>query len=42
MTNRRWLVFPIALLLWALVFYGMDQLVMTSQGLPVAMNLMPK
>lgn len=41
MADRNWLVFIVALLVWAAVFYTMDRSIMNSQGLPVGADLMP-
>ena len=36
MAQNRWLVLPVALLIWILFFYGVDIVVMEGQRLPVA------
>ncbi len=42
MTERTWIVFLLALLVWAFVFYGLDRAIMEGQGLPVGADLMPR
>ncbi len=41
MARNKWLVFILALVGWAAVFYLLDRYLMASQGLPVGANLMP-
>ncbi len=42
MRMRKYVVFMVALVVWAGFFYLMDKSVMQAQGLPVGANLMPK
>jgi len=42
MVAGNWMVFVVALVVWAALFYGMDIYIMSAQGLPVGANLMPK
>jgi len=39
---RRYVVFVLALVVWATFFYFMDKSIMQAQGLPVGADLMPK
>lgn len=41
MLGNKWLVFVVALIVWAAVFYFMDKFIMEFQGLPVGTDLMP-
>ncbi len=41
MLKNKWVVFVLALIVWAAIFYGMDKSIMEYQGLPVRANLMP-
>ncbi len=41
MPVTKWLVFIVALLVWAAYFYYMDQWIMATQGLPVGADMMP-
>ena len=42
MIARKYLVFILALALWAGVFYSLDRSIMQAQGLPVGADLMPQ
>ncbi len=42
MIARKYLVFVLALLIWAGVFYFLDKSIMQAQGLPVGADLMPQ
>jgi len=42
MMMRRYVVFVLALVVWAAFFYFMDKSIMQAQGLPVGADLMPK
>lgn len=42
MMVRKYVVFVVALVVWAGFFYVMDKSIMQAQGLPVGANLMPK
>lgn len=39
---KKYIVFAVALAVWAAFFYAMDKKIMTIQGLPVGADLMPK
>lgn len=39
--GNKWVVLVIALGLWAVFFYAMDQYLMRAQGLPVGADMMP-
>lgn len=41
MLGNKWIVFVVALLVWAAFFYSMDKLIMENQGLPVGADMMP-
>lgn len=41
MLGNKWLVFVVALVLWAVFFYFVDAKIMETQGLPVNEYLMP-
>jgi hypothetical protein len=41
MLGNKWVVFLVALVAWAAIFYLIDKSIMESQGLPVGANLMP-
>lgn len=41
MLGNKWVVFVVALIVWAAVFYFMDKSIMEFQGLPVGTDLMP-
>ena len=41
MLGNKWLVFGVALVVWAGIFYVMDKSIMETQGLPVGTDLMP-
>lgn len=41
MLGNKWLVFVVALIVWAGIFYFMDKSIMEFQGLPVGADLMP-
>lgn len=42
MFDRKYLIFVVALVAWAAIFYAMDKSIMQAQGLPVGADLMPK
>ena len=41
MAGNRWVVFVVALIAWSALFYLMNRYIMTAQGLPVGIDLMP-
>ena len=41
MLQNKWVVFVVALVVWAAFFYWMDQVIMENQGLPVGADMMP-
>ncbi len=41
MLGNKWLVFVVALVVWAAFFYFIDKSIMQGQGLPVGVDLMP-
>lgn len=41
MLGNKWLVFVVALIVWAAYFYFIDKSIMQGQGLPVGADLMP-
>ena len=42
MAMRKYLVFLVALVVWAGIFYLMDKSIMQAQGLPVGADLLPQ
>ncbi len=42
MLANRWIVLAAALIFWTAYFHTIDHLIMTGQGLPVGIDLMPK
>ena len=42
MTGRSFVVFVVALAVWAAFFYFVDKSIMQAQGLPVGSDLMPQ
>lgn len=41
MLGNKWIVFVVALVVWAAFFYSMDKFIMEYQGLPVGADMMP-
>ena len=42
MAVNKWVVLIVALIAWSLIFYVMDRYIMSAQGLPVGIDLMPR